>query len=81
MAEEEETERVVRVSGEFSLLPDDLREDVKALKARLILDPRFQMVHYLDAKGVKRTATGTAAELAPVLEEAGYVVKSPTKST
>lgn len=76
MAEEIPTERVVKVSGEFSLLPDYLGEDIKVLRVLLLLDPRFQMVHYLDAEGVKRTAAGTAAELAPILEHAGYVVKS-----
>ena len=83
MAEEGEegTERVVRVFGEFSLLPQHLGEDVKVLKARLLLDPRFQMVHYLDAGGVERTATGTAADVAPILERAGYVVKSRPTST
>ena len=58
MAEEPPTERVVRVHGEFSLLPQYLGEDVKALKARVLLDPRFQMVHYLDAEGLERTASG-----------------------
>jgi hypothetical protein len=81
MDEEKPTERVVRVAGEFSLLPRDLGEDVKALRARLLLDPRFQMVHYLDAEGVERTATGSAADLAPMLERAGYVVKSSSEST
>jgi hypothetical protein len=76
MADEIPTERVVKVSGEFSLLPDYLGEDIKVLRVLLLLDPRFQMVHYLDAEGVKRTAAGTAAELAPILEHAGYVVKS-----
>jgi hypothetical protein len=81
MAEELPTERVVRVHGEFSLLPQYLGEDVKALKARVLLDPRFQVVHYLDAEGLERTASGSAADLAPVLEHAGYVVKSGSAST
>ena len=76
MAEEIPTERVVKVSGEFSLLPDYLGEDIKVLRVLLLLDPRFQMVHYLDAEGVKRTVAGIAAELAPILEHAGYVLKS-----
>ena len=70
------TERVVRVTDEFSLLPQYLGEDVKALRSRELLDPRFQLVHYLDAHGVEQTATGSAADVAPVLEQAGYVVKS-----
>jgi hypothetical protein len=83
MAEEGEagTERVVRVFGEISLLPQHLGEDVKALKARLLLDPRFQWVHYLDAGGMKQTVTRTAADVAPILERAGYVVKSRSPST
>jgi hypothetical protein len=81
MAEEEPTERVVRVRGEFSLLPQHLGEDVKALKARVILDPRFQMVHYLDAEGLQRTASGSADDLAPVLKLAGYLVGSGSPSS
>jgi hypothetical protein len=46
------------------------------LKPRLLLDPEFQVVHYLDADLVEQTISGSAAELAPVLEQAGYVVKS-----
>jgi hypothetical protein len=79
--EEKPTERVIRVAGEFSLLPQYLGEDVKALKARLLLDARFQYVHYLDSDGEERTVTGSAAEVAPVLEQAGYVVKSRSSST
>jgi hypothetical protein len=78
---EEGTERVVRVFGEFSLLPQHLGEDVKVLKARLLLDPRFQMVHYLDAGGLKQTAAGTAAEVALILKQARYVVKSRSTPT
>ena len=48
-----DTEPVVRVSGEFSLLPHDFGEDLKASKTRLLLDHRFQLVHYLDADGVE----------------------------
>jgi hypothetical protein len=82
MADEEKpTERVVRVTGEFSLLPQHLGEDVKALRSRLLLDPRFQFVHFLDADGVERIATGSAAEIGPVLEQAGYVVKSRSTSS
>ena len=53
----------------------------KQSKARVLLDPRFQMVHYLDANGLERTASGLAAHLAPILEIAGYVVKSRSAST
>jgi len=81
MAEEIPTERVVKVSGEFSLLPHYLGEDVKVSRVLLLLDPRFQVVHYLDVEGVERTAAGTAADLAPILEHAGYVVKSNSAST
>jgi hypothetical protein len=70
------TKRVVRVTGEFSLLPQYPGEDVKTLRARLLLDTRFQLAHYLDAHGVEQTATGSAADVASVLEQAGYVVKS-----
>jgi hypothetical protein len=70
-----DTEPVVRVCGEISLLPQHFGEDLKASKTRLLLDHRFQLVHYVDADGLEQTAAGTAAEVAPVLEQAGYVVK------
>jgi hypothetical protein len=76
-----DTELVVRVCGEFSLLPQHFGEDLKATKTRLLLDHRFQLVHFLDACGVEQNAAGTAAELAPILEQAGYVVKSRSTST
>jgi hypothetical protein len=87
MAEEQDnvegldTEPVVRICGEISLLPKHFGEDLKASGTRLLLDHRFQLVHYLDAGGFERTAAGTAAEVAPVLEQAGYVVKSRSRST
>jgi len=87
MAEDEniedglDTEPVVRVCGELSLLPQYFGEDLKVSKTRLLLDHRFQMVHYLDAEGVERIATGTAADVAPVLERAGYVVTSRSTSS
>jgi hypothetical protein len=76
-----DTEPVVRVSGEFSLLPQDFGEDLKVSNTRLLLDHRFQLVHYLDAGGVERTTAGSAAEVALVLEKAGYVVQSRSAST
>jgi hypothetical protein len=76
-----DTEPVVRVCGEFSLLPQHFGEDLKLSKTRLLLDHRFQLVHYLDAGGVEQTTAGTASEVAPVLEQAGYVVKSRSTST
>jgi hypothetical protein len=86
MAEEQanvegmDTEPVVRVCGEMSLLPEHLGQDLKASKTRLLLDHRFQLVHYLDAGGREQTTAGTAAEVAPVLEQAGYVVRSRSTS-
>jgi hypothetical protein len=74
MAEEQDiveglrTEPVVRVCGEIPLLPQHFGEDLKASKTRLLLDHRFQLVHYLDAGGFERTVAGTAADVAPVLE-------------
>jgi hypothetical protein len=75
------TEPVVRVCGEISLLPQHFGEDLKLSKTRLLLDHRFQLVHYLDARGLEQTTAGTAAEVAPVLEQAGYVVRSRSTST
>jgi hypothetical protein len=75
-----ETEPVVRVSGEFSLLPQHSGEDLKVSKTRLLLDNRFQLVHYLDASGLQQKIAGGAAEITPVLEQAGYVVKSRSTS-
>jgi hypothetical protein len=74
------TEPVVRVCGEFSLLPEHFGEDLKASKTRLLLDHRFQLVHYLDAAGSQQKIAGGAAEIALVLEQAGYVVKSRSAS-
>jgi hypothetical protein len=76
IAEGLKTEPVVRVCGEFSLIPKHFGEDLKVSRTRLLLDHRFQLVHYLDAGGLEQTTAGTAAEVAPVLEQAGYVVKS-----
>jgi hypothetical protein len=53
IAEALQTEPVVRVCGEFSLLPQHFGEDLKASKTRLLLDHRFQVVHYLDAGGLQ----------------------------
>jgi hypothetical protein len=76
-----DTEPMVRICGEMSLLPQHFGQDLKASKTRLLLDHRFQLVHYLDAGGIERTVAGTAAEVSPVLERAGYVVKSRSRST
>jgi hypothetical protein len=76
-----DTEPVVRVYGEISLLPQHFGEDLKVSKTRLLLDHRFQLVHYLDARGSAQTTAGTAAEVGPVLEQAGYVVKSRSRSS
>jgi hypothetical protein len=75
------TEPVVRVCGELSLLPQHFGEDLKVSKTLLLLDPRFQLDHYLDADGVEQTTAGTAAEVAPLLEKAGYAVHSRSTST
>jgi hypothetical protein len=61
------TEPVVRVSGEFSLLPRHFGDDLKVSKIRLLLDPRFQLVHYLDAYGLEQTAAATAEVVGPLL--------------
>jgi hypothetical protein len=74
------TEPVVRVCGEFSLLPEHFGEDLKASKTRLLLDHRFQLVHYLDAAGLQQKIAGGAAEIAVILEQAGYVVRSRSAS-
>jgi hypothetical protein len=81
LADNLETEPVARVCGEFSLLPQHFGEDLKASKTRLLLDHRFQLVHYLDASGLQQKIAGGAAEIAHVLEQAGYVVKSRSTST
>ncbi len=76
-----DTEPVVRICGEISLLPQHFGQDLKASKTRLLLDHRFQLVHYLDARGLAQTIAGTAVEVGPVLEQAGYVVKSRSRSS
>jgi hypothetical protein len=81
IAEGLDTEPIVRVCGEFPLLPQHFGQDLKVSRTRLLLDHRFQLVHYLDARGLEQTTAGTAAEVAPVLEQAGYVVKSRATST
>jgi hypothetical protein len=81
IAEGLDTEPVVRVCGEFSLIPQHFGEDLKVSKTRLLLDHRFQIVHYLDARGLEQTAAGTAAEVGALLEQAGYVVRSRSTST
>jgi hypothetical protein len=80
-AEGLDTEPVVRVCGEVSLLPQHFGEDLKASRTRLLLDHRFQLVHYLDAGGLEQTTAGADSEVAPVLEQAGYVVRSRSTST
>jgi hypothetical protein len=80
VAEALETEPVVRVCGEFSLLPQHFGTDLKASKTRLLLDQRCQLVHYLDAGGSQQKIAGGAAEIALVLEQAGYFVKSRSTS-
>jgi hypothetical protein len=75
-----ETEPVVRVNRELTLLPQHFGEDLKISKTRLLLDHRFQLVHYLDARGLQEKIAGGAAEIAHVLERARYVVKSRSTS-
>jgi hypothetical protein len=61
-----ETESVVRVCGEFSLLPQHFGEDLKASKTRLLLDHRFQLVHYLDAGGLQQKIAGEVPQRSPM---------------
>ena len=79
IAEGLDTEPVVRVCGEFSLIPQHFGEDLKVSRTRLLLDHRFQLVRYLNAQGLEQTAVGTAAEVGPILEQAGYVVSSRSR--